>query len=369
MSDPRQTPLVRSLPSTVPFVAPERLEAERGVTFDARLGANELPFGPSPKARAAMAEAVEDIWKYGVADMPALRGAIAARHGIAPEAVTVGEGIDGLLGTLVRLYVAEGDAVVTSDGSYPTFNYHVAGVGGVLHKVPYRGDFEDPEALVARAAEVGAKLVYLSNPNNPMGSVHDAAAVQAMIDSVPEGCLMVLDEAYTEFAPASSRPEIDTTDRRVIRFRTFSKAYGMAGARIAYGIAHPEIAGSFDKIRNHFGVNRIAQAGALAALGDEPWLADVVEQVARGRDRIARIAQQNGLTPLPSATNFVTVDCGRDGDHARALLAALTARGVFVRMPGVAPLDRCIRISVGTEAELDVLAERLPLALRDLGAG
>lgn len=366
MTDKRLTALAASLPSTIPFVAPERMEMDRGARFDARLGANELSFGPSPKTRAAMVAALDGIWKYGVPDNEPLRSALAARFGVAPSEVTVGEGIDGLLGNLVRLYVQPGDAVVTSAGSYPTFNYHVAGFGGVLHTVPYTGDFEDPDALIAKARAVNAKLVYLSNPNNPMGSVHSAEVVQQMIKAVPDGCLMVLDEAYIEFAPEGSSPAIDTSDPRVIRFRTFSKAYGMAGARIGYAIGHEDITTSFDKIRNHFGVNRVAQAGALAALNDADGLALTLEKIARGRVKISHITQNAGLTPLPSATNFVTVDCGRDGAFARALLAALAERGIFVRMPGAAPLDRCIRISVGLDDELDILAERLPLALRDV---
>lgn len=368
MTDPRQTTHAQTLPATVPFVAPERMEELRGAPFDARLGANELSFGPSPKALDAMAQSLSGVWKYGEPENRDLRLAIAARHGIVPESVTVGEGIDGLLGNLVRLYVGPGETVVTSAGSYPTFNYHVAGFGGALHTVPYKNDHEDPEALISKAREVGAKLIYLSNPNNPMGSVHAAQTVQDMIEAVPEGCLMILDEAYSEFAPESTRPAIDVTDKRVIRFRTFSKAYGMAGARIGYGIAHPVVATAFDKIRNHFGVNRMAQAGALAAFEDRDYLSETLEKVAQGRAKITQIAQDNGLTPLPSATNFVAVDCGQDGAFARAVLTALAARGVFVRMPGIAPLDRCIRISTGRPEELEVLAARLPLALADARA-
>ncbi|WP_439104714.1 pyridoxal phosphate-dependent aminotransferase [Celeribacter marinus] len=364
--DPRQTVLAQTLAATVPFVAPEAMESARGAPFEARLGANELSFGPSPAAVAAMQAEVGAIWKYGIPDNAPLIDALSAHYAVDGACFTVGEGIDGLLGNLVRLYVASGDPVVTCAGSYPTFNYHVAGFGGVLHTVPYKDYFEDPEALIAKAREVGAKLVYLSNPNNPMGSVHTAQTVQDMIAAVPDGCLLVLDEAYTEFAPADTRPPLDPSDKRVIRFRTFSKAYGMAGARVAYGISHPSITRSFDKVRNHFGVNRVALAGAVAALGDADYLTQTVQKIAAGRAQLAQIAQDNGLTPLPSATNFVTMDCGRNGDYARALLAALATRGVFVRMPAIAPLDRCIRVSVGLPHEIDVFAERLPLALGDI---
>src|SRR5262249_40277543 len=156
---------------------------------------------------------------------------------------------------------------------------------------------------------------------------------------------------------------------RVLRLRTFSKAYGMAGARVAYAVGEAGLIKSFDKIRNHFGVNAIAVAGALASLEDALHLPPVIGQVRAARGRIGDIARSLGLTPLPSATNFVAIDCGGDGAFARRVLAALIARGVFVRMPGPAPLDRCIRITAGTEADLAVLAAALPEALAAARAG
>jgi histidinol-phosphate aminotransferase len=363
MTFPRFTELVESLPATVPFVGPETQERARGRPFDARLGANESVFGPSPRAVAAMQEAAAEAWKYGDSTSHDLRHALAAHHGITPEHVIVGEGIDGLLGYLVRMLVAPGDAVVTSAGAYPTFNYHVAGYGGALHKVAYRNDREDPEALAARAAEVDAKLLYLSNPDNPMGTWHGPETVLALLDALPGGCLLVLDEAYVDFAPAGTAPEIDPDDPRVIRMRTFSKGYGLAGARVGYALAAPALIAAFEKIRNHFGMTRMAQAGALAALRDQDWLAHVIAETAAGRDGIARIARENGLSTLPSATNFVAVDCGRDGAFARRVLEGLVARGVFVRMPGVAPLDRCIRVTAGRAEDLAHLARALPEAL------
>lgn len=360
----RFAPLPESLPPTVPFTGPETLERRRGAPFVARLGANENGFGPSPRAVEAMARAAADVWKYGDPDSHELRHALAAHHGVSPDQILIGEGIDGLLGLLVRLMVAPGEVVVTSDGAYPTFNYHVAGFGGVLSKVPYRDDREDPTALLARAAELQARLIYLANPDNPMGSWHKGAVIEGLLDRIPEGALLILDEAYAEFAPDDAIPRIDASDPRVIRFRTFSKAYGMAGARIGYAIGAAELIAGFDRIRNHFGVNMIAQAGALAALMDRDWLAHIRAEVAQARDRITRIAAENGLLALPSATNFVAIDCGADGAFARAVLAGLDRAGIFARMPGVAPMDRCIRVSCGPADELDSFAAVLPEALQ-----
>ncbi|MEO0821037.1 MAG: pyridoxal phosphate-dependent aminotransferase [Pseudomonadota bacterium] len=365
------TPLAAGLPATVPFVGPEAQERGRGRPFRARIGANESVFGPSPAAVAAMREAAEGVWRYADPENHDLRAALAEALGVPGAALVVGEGIDGLLGLTVRLFAGPGDAVVTSLGAYPTFNYHVAGFGARLVTVPYRGDAEDPEALAAAARTQGARLVYLANPDNPMGSFHGAARIAALLEALPEGCLLCLDEAYGEFAPEALLP-LDPEDRRVIRFRTFSKAYGLAGLRVGYAIAHPDTAAAFDRVRNHFGVNRMAQAGALAALGDGAHLASVRAAVAASREEIGRIAAANGLTALPSATNFVAVDCGggpAGGGLARAVLAGLLARDIFVRMPGVAPLDRCIRIGCGRDADMALLAKALPGVLEEARAG
>jgi histidinol-phosphate aminotransferase len=365
MTGPRYTPLVAALPATVPFVGPETQERARGRIFRARTGANESLFGPSPHAVAAMAKAAGEAWMYGDPECHDLRTAIAAHHGVTPAHVVAGEGIDGLLGYLVRLVVGPGDAVVTSDGAYPTFNFHVAGYGGTLHKVPYRGDHEDPEALVSRAAEVGAKLVYLANPDNPMGSHHAGEVIEAMVAALPEGTLLVLDEAYGDLAPPGTLPRIDADDPRVIRMRTFSKGYGLAGLRVGYGLAAPDLIAAFNRVRNHFGLGRVAQAGAMAALADQTHLATVAGQVQAARVQFGDVARNNGLSPLPSATNFLTIDCGRDGDFARAVLRGLIARDVFVRMPFVAPHDRCIRVSLGPPEICEIFAGALPEALAE----
>ncbi|WP_323803590.1 pyridoxal phosphate-dependent aminotransferase [Sulfitobacter litoralis] len=363
MTQYRLTPLADALPSTVPFVGPETQERAMGRAFNARLGANENVFGPSPRAIDAMTKTEQ--WMYGDPESHDLRAALAAHHGITPENIIVGEGIDGLLSYLVRLMVADGDAVVTSDGAYPTFNYHVAGFGGELHKVPYADDHEDPAALFAKAAEVDAKLVYLANPDNPMGSWHDGHVITRALKALPQGCLLVLDEAYVDCAPDGTAPDLPADDSRLIRMRTFSKAHGLAGARVGYAIAAPDLITAFGKVRNHFGMNRAAQAGALAALQDSNWLAHIQAQIASARDRIAQIASDNGLTALPSAANFVAIDCGADGRFAKAVLDGLVARGVFVRMPFAAPQNRCIRVSCGTPENLDAFAAALPAALAD----
>jgi histidinol-phosphate aminotransferase len=362
-NQPRYTPVVSRLPSTVPFVGPETQERSRGRPFRARIGANESVFGPSPKAVAAMAAAAAVSWKYCDPENHDLKQRLAAELGVTPANILVGEGIDGLLGYTVRLVVGPGTPVVTSHGAYPTFNFHVAGFGGRLVTVAYERDRENPDALLVAVRQENAPLVYFSNPDNPMGTWWPAGDVQRLIDAVPLGTLLALDEAYGEFAPAGTLPPLDVSNPRVVRFRTFSKAHGMAGARVAYAIGEASVIRAYDRIRNHFGVSLMAQMGACAALDDRAHLASVLARVAAARERIAAIGQTHGLVPIPSATNFVTMDCGRDGGYARKVLDGLIGQDVFVRMPGVAPLDRCIRVSAGTERDLAVFADALPVAL------
>lgn len=364
MKIPRPTDLIESLPATVPFVGPETLEAQRGKPFAARIGANESSFGPAPSVIAAMQKEASEVWKYGDPENRELREAIAAHHDIKAENVMPGAGVDALLGLVVRQYVQPGDKVINSLGGYPTFNYHVAGYGGQLITVPYQNDKADLEALIDMARKEKPALLYLANPDNPMGTWHEGSDIQSFIESVPETTMLILDEAYCENGPSSAFPAFEPDRPNILRMRTFSKAYGLAGIRCGYAIGSAAAIKNFDKIRDHFAVNRIAQAAAIAALKDQDYLRDVVAKIKAGRDRISKIATENGLTAIPSATNFVAIDCGEDGAFATAVLNGLIDRDVFVRKPGAPILDRCIRVSVGVKEQLDIFEAALPDALK-----
>ena len=360
---PPVTKIVQSLEPTVPFIAPEALERRSGRRIKLRLGANESVFGISPRAREAMLEAMNRVAWYCDPESYELRSALARIHKVEMQNVVVGSGIDDLLGLIVRTFVSPGDAVVTSLGAYPTFNYHVLGYGGNLHRVPYRNDRNDLRALADAAKRLRASVVYLANPDNPTGTWHTAADIRAFIEELPMTCLLALDEAYVEFMPGEDYLPVDVGDPHVIRLRTFSKAHGLAGARIGYAIAEAETIAAFDKVRLHFGVNLIAQSGALASLGDEDFLGQVVDAVAQGRREYEELARELGLSFLPSATNFVAIDVGGP-ERARQLVDKLFDQGTFVRMPGVPPLDRCIRVTVGLPEERRAFADVLRETIR-----
>ena len=350
------TKIVRGLPSFIPFVGPETIEREKGRPFELRIGANESAFGISPMAREAMCGAVDQVSWYNDPENHDLREALGQIHGVSPKAVCVSAGIDDLLGLVVRALVEPGDPVVSCRGSYPTFAYHVQGFAGRQEQVPYLNDRCDLDGLASKVRETGAHLVYVANPDNPMGTWHAASALAAFVSQLPEDCVAVIDEAYVDFAPPEALWDMNPEHPRVIRMRTFSKAHGMAGARVGYAVAHADMVAGLEKVRNHFGVNKVAQAGALASLEDTTFVEGVAAQVDAGRLHYAELAAGLGLPSVPSGTNFVCIDLG-SGERARAAQGALMERDVFVRMPSLPPQDRCIRVTVGTEAERSRFAD------------
>jgi len=334
--------VVQALPDTVPFVAPEELERQMGATFKARLGANESAFGLSPLATEALHDAR-----------------------ISPAELCVDSGIDSLLGLTTRLFLNPGDVMVTSLGAYPTVNFHVKAVGGVIHTVAYNNNHEDPVALAHSAKVNNARLVYLANPDNPMGTRTEPADIQTLIDELPPQCVLMLDEAYCEFMSEEQTLKIDTQLDNVVRFRTFSKAYGMAGMRIGYAFGNKDIIRAYDKIRNHFGVTKLAQIAAAASLRDDDMLPRVRQEVQLGRERIYAMATSLQLPYIESFTNFVAVDLG-SSDRAGRMLKLLAENGVFMRKPMVAPQDQFLRVGIGTQSEQAVLEDVFEGLLKQL---
>lgn len=341
-------PQVEKLERTTPFVGPEELARRVGHTTLLRLGANENAFGSSPLALEAMRTELERSSHYGDPESIALREALAERHRCAPENISVGAGIDDLQGLLVRAYLGNGLAALTL-GTYPTFVYHVVGYGGRAATVPYgENGAVRLDALAELVRRHRPRMVYLANPDNPSGSVVTPHALERFLESLPEDVLLVLDEAYMDFLDEAYLG--DTVDPRVVRMRTFSKIYGLAGQRIGYVLASPGVIAAFQKIRLHFAVNRVAQAGALAALRDCTFVERVKREILRGREEYRVLGNELGCPTLPSFTNFVCFNVG-SRERAEAMVEELLRRGIFVRKPGAPPLDGHIRVSVGTPEE------------------
>ena len=338
--------IVSDLPSNAPFIGPETIERQQGKKFIVRIGANESAFGISPLAVGAMRDAVSGIPSYCDPEGYERRAALATHHGVKSENIVLGAGIDDLLGLIVRMYMNPGDIVIASEGSYPTFAYHVRGFGGTLKTVPYRHNRNDLVALTDVATKYSPSILYLANPDNPTGSYFGYNSIGDLLDRMPPNCLFVLDEAYIDFVPSDTTLPFDMTDPRIVRLRTFSKAHGMAGARVGYAIGNKDIIRVFDKVRLHFGVNLLAQIGALASLHDSSFIRNVVNAVDQGRLEYQEIAQKNGISTVPSQTNFVAFDFGSSA-QANLAMKAFTEKGIFLRKPSAPELDQLIRVTIG----------------------
>jgi histidinol-phosphate aminotransferase len=329
------------------------------------LGSNESPFGPSPKALAAIASDAAENARYGDPSCADLRAAIVRHHGVAVENVAVGAGIDDLLGWIVRAYLPPGGAAVAGLGTFPTFEMHATGYGAALERVPYLASGRlDLVGMSAAAARAGGALVFLPNPDNPTGSHYAWSDVIRFLDALPDGSLLIHDEAYANFLAPDVRFPSDAIDPRMIRLRTFSKEYGLAGLRVGYALAGADTIAALDAVRLLYGVSRPALVAALAALEDRDFVSDVVRQIGLGREEYYALGRELGLPTLPSTTNFVLFDFG-DAARAKAVVEWLLAAGIHVRKPPYPPLDRYVRISVGSASERTRLREALVLESSD----
>ena len=356
---PKFTKIANDLPASVPFVGPESQERQNSFIFGARLGANESVFGPSNLVVDAIKTHAEAVWQYGDPESFELIQKLSEFYDLPKDNFIIGEGIDGLLGNLVRLFVEPGDNVVSSLGAYPTFKYHVDGFGGNISLVPYNKYYEDLDALLIAAKKSKAKIVYLSNPDNPMGTFHSKNDIQDFIDNIPDETILCLDEAYSDFVDKSDLVSINVERENLIRFRTFSKAYGLAGLRVGYGIGNKKLVKAFNKVRNHFGVNKLGQIAAKIALEDQEHLKNVLKKVEQSKNDIAAIFKKFGFTSLVSRTNFVPINSGGDDNFAAKLMTSLIQEKIFVRMPSVSPLNSFVRITAGTKDDLIVLEEAM----------
>ncbi|UXN05621.1 aminotransferase class I/II-fold pyridoxal phosphate-dependent enzyme [Bartonella sp. HY761] len=364
MSYPKILPQIDNIPLAVPFVGPETLERQSGHNFLARIGANENGFGPAPSVLNAIANGIADIWHYSDPTNYEIRQKLANFYDVELENIAIDAGADTLLGLIVRQFVGKGDKVINCLGGYPTFNYHVTAYGGLVISVPYRDYRSDLLALLEAAKANDAKIIYLANPDNPLGSWHESCELEQFMAAIPENILLVLDEAYGETAPDGTLPPMLPLRPNVLRVRTFSKAYGLAGMRCGYVIGDKHLLSGFDKIRDHFSLSILTQKAAVAALEDQVYLHGAISNIIASRRRLHAIALEFGFIPLASATNFVTMDCQRGNVFAHNLLIELQNRGVFIRKPAVPGLDHLIRVSTAPDHIIDIFEEALRPAIK-----
>ncbi|MCB0826268.1 MAG: histidinol-phosphate transaminase [Armatimonadetes bacterium] len=348
-------PSIQTLPKYVAGKPIEEVQRELGLDRVVKLASNENPLGASPHAIAAMQEAVTKIHLYPDASGYELRHAIAKFYSLESNQVVLGNGSDELLTLLGSVYLVPGTEIIVGDPTFVRYNAAATITGAKEVRVPLRDDMTHDLPAMAKALTEKTRLVFLPNPHNPTGTVVKKAEVDAFLNDLPKGAMLVLDEAYVEYA--ADLPDFPNgldyvkDGKPVIALRTFSKGYGLAGIRIGYGLASPEVIDAMDRARPPFNANAVAQAGAVAALEDQSHVAASRKVNQEGLDRVAKIAADMGLRSIPSAANFICVDVQRDD---KEVFDELLKRGVIVRAGGPLGLPQIIRVSIGTREEMDI---------------
>ena len=363
------TPTIESL---VPYEGGkpvEELTRELGVTGAIKLASNENPLGPSPRAVEAMRAVIGDSHRYPDGAAYRLRESIAAHHGVTMAEVIHGSGSNELLDLVVRTFMTPADHLVFAEPAFVVYRIAALTYGVPFSAVPTRELTHDLEAMAA-AIKPETKVVFVANPNNPTGTHVGRAAVERFLREVPPEVIVVMDEAYFEYADAADYPDcmaLRGLRERLLVVRTFSKIHGLAAMRVGYGVGPARLIDYMNRVRAPFNVSTLGQVGAVAALGDR---AHVERSAAHNRTERARLTaelERRGLRVAPSQANFVLVDVGRPG---RAVYDALLRHGVIVRPFGNLPTS--LRVTVGLEHENDrflrALAARLPRRREDRGA-
>jgi histidinol-phosphate aminotransferase len=356
-------PAIANLRPYVPGKPIAEVQRELGLVDVVKLASNENPLGPSPKARQAMVEAVQEGHIYPESTAPTVKAALARQLGVPAEEIFIGNGSDEILRLLCATYIEPGDRVVVPAPSFPTYANAAKLMGAEVSVVPLRNFAMDLPAMAAAVkggpGQAPAKIVFLCRPNNPTGTVFAEADFKAFLGEVGPRVLVVVDEAYKEYdTSAFDSLGLLHAYPQVVLTRTFSKIYGLGGLRIGYGIAHPAIWQPLYAVREPFTINSLAQAAALAALGDHEHVERSLAVNAAGKARLYRLCDELGLAYVPSEGNFVLVDLGRP---AQPVYEAMLRQGVIVR-PGFG-LPNHVRITLGTEAEMDRLEAALRKAL------
>ena len=356
-------PALQAVPVYQPGRPIEEVARELGLTADGiiKLASNENPLGPSRAALAAMRKALAQANLYPDGNAFYLKQKLAAKLGVTPANLVLGNGSNEILEFIGHAFIAPGAEVIVSQYCFAVYPIVTALFGGKLTVVPAKNYGHDLDAMLA-AITPATRVVFVANPNNPTGTSARSEDLARFVSAVPANVLVALDEAYVEFLdePLDLLPEIRTGQRQnLLLMRTFSKIYGLAGLRLGYGIGHPDLIAEFEKIRQPFNINAIAQAGALAALDDTAH-ADKTRRInSRGLKLYARAFRKLGLEFIPSFANFILV---RVGDGQR-IFNDLQKLGVIVRPMGGYQLPEWIRISVGTPKENKRCLEALKTVL------
>lgn len=334
----------------VPGKPIEEVKRELGLDDVIKLASNENPLGPSPKAVEAMQAAITNVAQYPEGSCFELRKGLAAHLGVDPDMLIFGAGADEVIHYLGIALLEEGDEIVQADPSFVQYKAAATLMDSPAHMVPLKDWTHDLKAMLAKVNE-HTKMFFITNPNNPTGTMVSADQVECVLNSLPERCLLVLDEAYYEYAddPAYTRSiEWIKQGRNVIALRTFSKIYALAGTRVGYGVAPKPIIDLLERVRAPFNVNSVAQAGALASLADPNQVTRSREQNRKSKEFFYTELDRLGVPYTPTQANFLWVDVQRD---CKEVFGKLLRLGVIVRTGDIFGCPTHIRVTTGTDEQ------------------
>ena len=354
---------ILAIPPYVPGKPVEELERERGIRHSIKLASNENPLGPSPKALAALRQALASVHRYPDSAGFELTRKLAARLRLEPGQIVLGNGSDDVIAMLARSFLQPGDEVLMPKPSFQMYEIEARAAAAVPVEVPLKDFRTDLEAMAARLTP-RTRMVFVNTPHNPTGSLVTRSEFEAFMGLLPDRVLLVLDEAYIEFVRDPTGP--DSLDyvkagRPVVGLRTFSKAYGLAGLRIGYGLMAVEVAGVLNRVRQPFNVSLPAQAAASAALEDAEFIEETLRVVHQGVDYLHAALTGLGLECRPTQSNFLMF---RVPDDARRVFEGLLARGVIVRPLASYGYPDRIRVNAGLPEENRRFIESLRQVLR-----
>lgn len=345
-------PYVASLQPYVPGKPIEEVEREYGVTGVAKLASNENPLGPSPLAAEAARAAVAQVNLYPDGSAFALHQALAAHLQVSPSEVFVGNGSNELIELLVRTFVLDGEEVLASAQSFIAYKLAASAHGRTFMEAPMKARFHYDLDALKKLLTRKTKVVFLANPDNPTGTWFTQGDLLPFLDAAPKDTLVVLDEAYAEYVDAPGYQDSLALRKKypnLVVLRTFSKIYGLAGLRVGYGLARPDLVEYIDRVRAPFNVNHLAQAAAVAALGDRDHVARSRALVLEQRPVLAAGLSEMGATVVPSQGNFLLADFpGRQG---KVLFEELLREGIIARPVGGYGFPAALRITVGLPRE------------------
>lgn len=328
----------------------EELEREYGISNSVKIASNENPLGPSPKALEAIRDALQNLHRYPDGSGFKLKNRICEKYGIGFEQVVLGNGSDDIIAMLARAFLQPGDEVILPNPTFLMYAILASSAGATLVEVPLKSLAIDLDEILDRISSK-TKMIIICNPNNPTGHFIDDRTFKRFVDQVPENLLILIDEAYIEFvrsADTFDSIEYVKSGKAIVILRTFSKAYGLAGLRIGFGIMLSEIADLLNRVRQPFNTNNLAQAGALAAIDDEDFVTKTIKLVHDGLDFLYQRLDRMGIEYFPSQANFFLINVCRDAD---TVFESMLREGVIVRSMKGYGYPEYIRVNIGLPEE------------------